>query len=100
MLTHVIFIFYSGMKPSERAKAEHSYEAKYPNELSFVEGDIITILSKHVSGIDSWWEGEANGKIGIFPSSFVELLPAEEENTSVTDKVIDTFHIFLNMNTW
>merc|ERR1712100_96434 len=41
------------------------YNTDDPNELSFKEGDIITVLQKDPSG---WWQGELNGKIGVFPS--------------------------------
>ncbi|KAI4886987.1 hypothetical protein NFI96_023483 [Prochilodus magdalenae] len=48
--------------------ALYSYEATTPEDLEFSEGDVITILS-NVN--EEWLEGECNGKIGIFPSSFV-----------------------------
>ena len=75
---------FSGKKPNERAKVMFSYGPEYPDDLELCEGDIITILNKD----GDWWEGEVNGKVGLFPSNFVELLPAEEEDTSVEDKVI------------
>lgn len=74
-------------KPSERAKVMFPYEPENPDELNLVEGDVITILNKDVPESDGWWEGEINGKVGMFPNNFVELLPAEEEDaTSVKDK--------------
>jgi len=27
---------------------------------------------------EGWWEGNLNGKIGVFPSNFVEVMEAEE----------------------
>jgi len=27
---------------------------------------------------EGWWEGNLNGKIGMFPSNFVEILEGEE----------------------
>ncbi|KAG9274078.1 neutrophil cytosol factor 2 [Astyanax mexicanus] len=48
--------------------ALYSYEASTPEDLEFSQGDVITILS-NVN--EEWLEGECNGKIGIFPSSFV-----------------------------
>ena len=79
---------FSGKKPSERAKVMFSYEPENPDELKLFEGDIITILNKDVPHSEGWWEGEVNGKVGLFPDNFVEMLPAEEEDTSVKDKVI------------
>ena len=32
-------------------------------------GDVITIFDKQVDG---WWQGEVNGRSGIFPGSYVE----------------------------
>ncbi|KAL7879969.1 hypothetical protein SRHO_G00022230 [Serrasalmus rhombeus] len=48
--------------------ALYSYEASTPEDLVFSKGDVITVLSK-VN--EEWFEGECNGKTGIFPSSFV-----------------------------
>ena len=36
-------------------------------ELSFSEGDKISVFAK---GEDGWWEGEVNGKRGVFPSNY------------------------------
>ena len=52
------------------------YEAQNPDELSLTEGDIIVITRKE-AGDSGWWEGELNGKKGVFPDNFVELLPPE-----------------------
>ncbi|KAL2771163.1 neutrophil cytosol factor 2 isoform 3 [Daubentonia madagascariensis] len=46
-----------------------SYEATQPEDLEFVEGDVILVLSK-VN--EEWLEGECQGKFGIFPKAFVE----------------------------
>jgi hypothetical protein len=54
-----------------KAKALYDYTADEENELGFKEGNIITILKKHEGG---WWEGECNGKIGIFPGNYVEII--------------------------
>ncbi|CAH2311327.1 neutrophil cytosol factor 2 [Pelobates cultripes] len=45
------------------------YEASQPEDLSFKKGAIIKVLSK-VS--KDWWEGEHQGKVGIFPTAFVK----------------------------
>ena len=64
------------------------HEPENPDELKLFEGDIITIRNKDVPDSEGWWEGEVNGKVGMFPNNFVKLLPSEEEDTSVKDKVI------------
>ena len=45
-------------------------------ELPFKKGDII-LLKRRIN--DDWYEGECQGKTGIFPANHVELLPYEGE---------------------
>jgi hypothetical protein len=49
------------------AKALYSFEGARADNLSFKEGDIITVLSQDPGG---WWRGSTlDGKIGIFPKN-------------------------------
>ncbi|XP_037612715.1 neutrophil cytosol factor 2 [Sebastes umbrosus] len=52
--------------------ALHSYESPNPEDLSFNQGDKITLLSRVNQ---DWLEGQCNGNTGIFPASFVEEDP-------------------------
>ncbi|NXI52062.1 NCF2 factor, partial [Chloroceryle aenea] len=52
-----------------RVVAQYNYEATRPEDLEFQAGDVILVLSK-VN--EHWLEGQCNGKIGIFPSAFVQ----------------------------
>ncbi|BFZ25337.1 hypothetical protein BsWGS_28375 [Bradybaena similaris] len=63
----------------ERAVVRFSYVAEQPDELSLVEGQIVRILERELED-EGWWKGEVNGKIGVFPDNFVELLPNEKIN--------------------
>ncbi|EAX93059.1 Variant SH3 domain containing protein [Trichomonas vaginalis G3] len=47
-----------------------NYNSEDPADLQFVRGDKIRVLQQHNSG---WWDGELNGKRGLFPRSFVTL---------------------------
>eukprot|EP00761_Pharyngomonas_kirbyi_P002838 gb/GECH01002842.1/.p1 GENE.gb/GECH01002842.1/~~gb/GECH01002842.1/.p1 ORF type:complete len:488 (+),score=165.52 gb/GECH01002842.1/:1-1464(+) len=51
----------------ETVNAIYGYSANEEGELTFAEGDTITVLAKNPDG---WWEGECNGQRGIFPSNF------------------------------
>ncbi|GFS12400.1 SH3-domain kinase binding protein 1, partial [Elysia marginata] len=62
---------------SERAVVRFSYTAEQPDELSLVEGQLVKVIEKHLDD-EGWWKGEVNGKIGVFPDNFVELLPPDE----------------------
>uniref|UniRef100_A0A3Q3GXU5 Neutrophil cytosolic factor 2 n=1 Tax=Labrus bergylta TaxID=56723 RepID=A0A3Q3GXU5_9LABR len=52
--------------------ALHSYESLNPEDLSFHQGDTITLLSLVNQ---DWLEGQCNGNTGIFPAAFVEEVP-------------------------
>uniref|UniRef100_A0A0N7ZBZ4 mitogen-activated protein kinase kinase kinase n=1 Tax=Scylla olivacea TaxID=85551 RepID=A0A0N7ZBZ4_SCYOL len=52
----------------------YDYEAQGDDELSLRHGEMIEVLSRDVkiSGDEGWWTGKINGKVGIFPSNFVQ----------------------------
>ncbi|CAO3565729.1 unnamed protein product [Mortierella alpina] len=53
------------------AVALYDYNAGEPNEISFVEGDVLTSI-EFVT--DDWWSGTSTqGTNGLFPSNYVEL---------------------------
>ncbi|XP_056016463.1 SH3 domain-containing kinase-binding protein 1-like isoform X5 [Ostrea edulis] len=61
----------------EKAVVRYSYSADNEDELSLKENEVLTILDKDLEDA-GWWRGELNGKIGVFPDNFVELIPTEE----------------------
>ncbi|XP_057203298.1 F-BAR and double SH3 domains protein 2 isoform X1 [Triplophysa rosa] len=63
-------------------KAMYDYEGQTDDELSFPEGAIIRILNKDNQEDDGFWEGEFNGRVGVFPSVLVEDLTASENGDS------------------
>ncbi|XP_061613426.1 neutrophil cytosol factor 2 [Phyllopteryx taeniolatus] len=52
--------------------AIHSYESTNPEDLTFIQGDKITLVC---TINQDWFEGHLNGNTGIFPASFVEEVP-------------------------
>uniref|UniRef100_A0A674NKQ3 Dynamin-binding protein n=1 Tax=Takifugu rubripes TaxID=31033 RepID=A0A674NKQ3_TAKRU len=65
-----------------QARALMSLHAQLNEELDFREGDLIIITGLPEPG---WFQGELDGRRGIFPEGFVELVgplrsPQEEEN--------------------
>ncbi|KAI1711169.1 variant SH3 domain-containing protein [Ditylenchus destructor] len=60
-------------KGKELAKVMYKYEAANPDELALPEGAIITVLNKNCED-EGWYEGEYNGKRGLFPENFVKLI--------------------------
>ncbi len=58
-----------------RVTAIYEYTAQFDEELSFPEGALIDLLRTDDNGIDDgWWEGQYQGRVGVFPSVVVELL--------------------------
>ncbi|XP_064797486.1 neutrophil cytosol factor 2-like [Oncorhynchus masou masou] len=64
------------LQSQNQLMALHSYESSTPEDLEFHQGDTILLLSK-VN--EDWFEGQCNGKIGIFPASFVEEVPMKDK---------------------
>jgi len=67
----------AGRKPEDCkmvARALYSFQAQNSRELSFKKGDII-FVKKQVDG--NWYEGERNAAVGIFPTTYVDILPSE-----------------------
>jgi len=55
------------------AKVTYDYAAANPDELTLNVGQLVQITNTEEEG---WWEGVLDGKKGVFPNNFVEMLPA------------------------
>ncbi|KAJ1309710.1 hypothetical protein OPQ81_006475 [Rhizoctonia solani] len=58
-----------------RAIALFDFIAQESGDLSFNKGDVITVMKK-TNSTDDWWTGKLNGKQGIFPANFTEIVHA------------------------
>ncbi|XP_018087339.1 vav guanine nucleotide exchange factor 2 S homeolog isoform X5 [Xenopus laevis] len=58
-------------RPIGTAIARYNFAARDMRELSLREGDVVKIYSR-IGGDQGWWKGETNGRIGWFPSTYVE----------------------------
>ncbi|SOV02036.1 related to peroxisomal membrane protein pex13 [Ustilago sp. UG-2017a] len=67
-------------------RALYAYPAADPLELSLQPNDIVAVLSKHdpQTGAESaWWRGRTrDGRIGWFPSTYVESLESAKERAA------------------
>ncbi|NWS62825.1 SH3K1 protein, partial [Chunga burmeisteri] len=76
----------SRTKTKEYCKVIFPYEAQNDDELTIREGDVVTLISKDCIDV-GWWEGELNGRRGVFPDNFVKLLPSDfEKEVSIPKK--------------
>ncbi|XP_077207195.1 sorbin and SH3 domain-containing protein 1 isoform X47 [Paroedura picta] len=58
------------------ARAKFDFKAQTLKELPLQKGDVVYIYKQ----IDqNWYEGEHHGRVGIFPRSYIELLPPTEK---------------------
>lgn len=72
LLTHSAVVY---------VRALYDYEGQADEELSFSEGAVIRLLSRNTQTDDGFWEGELNGRVGVFPSVLVEDLTENGENS-------------------
>ena len=64
----------SAATDSERVlycKGMFDYNSDVPSDLSFNTGDVIKVRKKVG---DEWIEGELNGRVGMFPAAYVEIM--------------------------
>ncbi|XP_053397839.1 CD2-associated protein-like isoform X6 [Mercenaria mercenaria] len=62
----------------KEVEVEYGYEAEQSDELTIKVGDIIKNVTMSEGG---WWEGELNGKKGMFPDNFVKVIKSQEKET-------------------
>ena len=55
--------------PPPQVIAIYSYEAQGSQELTLVEGSVISVVAKED---DVWWCGQLDGRTGMFPAAYVE----------------------------
>ncbi|CAK6976759.1 intersectin-1 [Scomber scombrus] len=69
----------SPTKPSESGEeyiAMYTYESSEQGDLSFQQGDIVTVTRKE----GDWWTGMVAGKTGVFPSNYVKPRDSSTES--------------------
>ncbi|OSC96236.1 hypothetical protein PYCCODRAFT_1472783 [Trametes coccinea BRFM310] len=56
-----------------RAIALFDFNAVQPGDLSFKKGQVITVTEKS-EDTNTWWKGKVDGREGVFPANFVEVV--------------------------
>ncbi|XP_048853965.1 vinexin isoform X2 [Brienomyrus brachyistius] len=67
------------------ARAKFSFLAQSPKELTLQKGDVVYI---HRQVDANWFEGEHHGRAGIFPTTYVEIIPPTEKPTPIKSPTI------------
>lgn len=80
-----ICIFLITAATEKKVKVTFDYEAQDEDELTLHVGDMIDFICEVEEG---WWRGKLNGKIGVFPSNFVETIEVKGA-TQAKDKPVE-----------
>ncbi|XP_051897208.1 vinexin-like isoform X2 [Pristis pectinata] len=70
----------SEISKMKAARAKFDFQAQSPKELTLQKGDVVYI---HKVLDQNWMKGEHHGRLGIFPTSYVEIIPANERPTPI-----------------
>lgn len=62
------------------ARALYAFESEESDDLPFQAGDMIKLTA--CDEADEWWQGELNGRAGMFPANYVELVDSPHEVAS------------------
>ena len=65
----------------EQVVALFDYTAQNDDELSFLKDSVINVISKDEA---SWWKGELNGQMGMFPANYITPLSAAATDDPAT----------------
>jgi len=55
------------------AKARYNNLSETEDELSFRQGDVVTVLKKDFNQQRDWWLCELRGKVGMVPANYLEI---------------------------
>lgn len=56
-----------------RVQTLYNYKAERSCDLEFRKGQILQVLTRTDNQFD-WWEGNLDGRVGIFPANYVKIL--------------------------
>ncbi|CAD5124040.1 DgyrCDS12348 [Dimorphilus gyrociliatus] len=81
---------WQNVKPSvTHAKAKYNFLGQNHMELSFKRGDVIRIIQDMNH---NWTEGELDGRVGVFPSNYVEKLERPQEPFPIEGEGVAKFN--------
>ncbi|XP_058129592.1 CD2-associated protein-like [Anopheles ziemanni] len=64
---------------NRRCKVIYSYQENKADELTLAVGDVVEFFEEVEEG---WWRGRLNGRVGVFPSNFVEMIESVSPKSS------------------
>jgi len=77
----------SANNKKKQCRVLFSYQPKHEDELKLELDDVLDFVAEVEDG---WWKGKLRGRVGVFPSNFVEMIktsaPANDDDQTVADK--------------
>ena len=71
------------MRNKKRCRVLFSYQPVHDDELELKVDQVLEWLGEVE---DVWWKGRSEGRVGVFPSNFVEMCSDEKQQVSVDEK--------------
>ena len=68
----------------KKCRVLFSYQPKHDDELELKMEDVVEFIAEVEDG---WWKGKLRGRVGVFPSNFVEM--NKSTTTTTEDDVAD-----------
>ena len=66
----------------KRCRVLFSYQPKHDDELKLEIDDVVEFLSEVEDG---WWKGKLRGRVGVFPSNFVDMVGTAGSKQAATE---------------
>ena len=88
-----------GMASSHRkmyAIVRCPYISEDVSDLTLNRGELIEVTYQHPSG---WWEGECNGRRGLFPMTYVEMITDVDSGALTIDECYEVDGIYIPVKT-
>lgn len=85
---YVVLVVWFGLMLMVEVIVEFDYQVQYDDELMISVGEIIINIRKEDGG---WWEGQINGRRGLFFDNFVREIKKEMKKDFFVNKVLEKF---------
>ncbi|XP_076372509.1 dynamin associated protein 160 isoform X6 [Tachypleus tridentatus] len=83
------------LQSPEKVVALYPFTQQHEDELTFQKGQVIIVINKDDP---SWWRGEMNGKIGLFPSNYVEPITKPSSVTPTPGQWGGDWQVFMSLS--
>lgn len=83
-------------RPGLRVRAIYDFWPSEPGELRILKGNIITVLEYSQT---QWWKGLLDGRIGLFPTNYVEEWSNPSQEDIGTNTGVPVIHVLSSSTT-